>query len=81
MPFELQQAIVVPHHPVIGHGPRLLEPKHRLEVRAARRRHMEVIRRPRLLSEALVVIGPVRRIEQRIGAREVGDPEPAQFFH
>src|SRR5258706_2288804 len=78
--LQLQQPIGIAHDPVIRDGARLLEAKDRLQGQPAWDRDVKVVGRRRGAREAAIMIGPVRRLEKRIGRRHVRDPVPAQLL-
>src|SRR5262249_22158230 len=66
LPLELEQPVVVLHHPIVRDAARLLEPEHVVEAQAVRDRDMKVVGRPRRPRESLIVLG-LYSVSRRVG--------------
>src|SRR5512146_97633 len=80
LPFQLQQTIVITHHPVFTHHTFLLQPKHLVQLPYCRSPPMIVSRFRCSAREAPVVLGNVVLLQKAVGFRVAGDPAQPQLL-
>jgi hypothetical protein len=81
LPFQLQQPIVVAHHPVLTHHAFFLQPEHFVQL--SRRRPSPVIIGwgQRCVRVTPIVFGEIVLVQIRVRLVVVGDPRQPQFLH
>src|SRR5713226_4930994 len=81
LPFQLEETIVVAHDPIIRDRAVVLEPEHVIQPDTPRHGDVEVVGRGRSLRKAPIVVGPILRLEKRIGRFDVREAFPPEFLH
>jgi len=81
LPFQLQQPIVIAHHPVLAHHAFFLQPEHFVQLQRCRPSPVIIGGGRSLVRVTSIVLGEVVLLQKRIGLVIVPDPCQSQFLH